>query len=432
MWQRTPEEEFLAWYSWYYPFLTALADGLLFALLAAFQAWLFPHASPAQRAGGLALYLASSTALWPLLYTRMDLVLALLLVASLFLLVRRVHYLWSFALLAAAINFKVVPVVLIPVWLLGSLPAEAGRSLFSLRTLGLLAVRSLLLVGLVVAIFAPFYWLEGPGTLGFLAYHRDRGLEVGSTYSSLLVFLARFGHPVQVYFSHGGYNLRSPLSPWLLSLAPSLAGAALLAATGTLLFRLRRLPPRPVAAASRAAAEVGLGSADLPQPVAAASRAAAEVGPRSADLVRTDSEAAPSATLAQSHPFVFIQFTFLLLLVFMATNKVFSPQYLLWAAPFVCLLPWQGWQLLFRLGLFPVICLVTTAVFPFTFQEDILGVDFDDLGRVFLAGPSLLGAGLMILRNVLFVGLTGYLFWSAARESPEEPRTTIIDPARGP
>src|SRR5262249_13197801 len=155
---------------------------------------------------------------------------------------------------------------------------------FHFRTLAQVALRSLLLVGLVAVIFVPFYWLEGPGTLGFLAYHRERGLEVGSTYSSLLVLLARFGHPVQVYFSSGGYNVRSPLSPVLLSLAPFLAAAALLAATGTLLLRLRRLPPSP------------------------------------------DQQAASSATLAQHNPLLFIQFTFLLLLVFMATNKVFSPQ----------------------------------------------------------------------------------------------------------
>ena len=43
------------------------------------------------------------------------------------LLLSRAHYFWSFLALAAAINFKLTPIVLLPVWVLGAQPATWPR-----------------------------------------------------------------------------------------------------------------------------------------------------------------------------------------------------------------------------------------------------------------------------------------------------------------
>src|SRR5206468_2207516 len=99
---------------------------------------------------------------------------------SLYLLASRAHWLVAFAVLAAAVNFKLVPVVLGPVWVIGALPAALGPDLLRRRALGPVGLRAAALAALVVAIFAPFYVTDGPDTLNFLTYHAGRGLEVGS------------------------------------------------------------------------------------------------------------------------------------------------------------------------------------------------------------------------------------------------------------
>src|SRR5262249_3448147 len=150
----------------------------------------------------LLFYLASTVALWHLLCDRLDLLLALLVVLSLVLLLSRLHYAWSFAVLALAVNFKLVPLVLAPVWVIGSLPADREGTLFRPRVLLALATRVALLSGMVIAGFLPFYLLEGDRCLGFLTYHRARGLEIGSIWGSLLLALEALGQPAGVGHSY--------------------------------------------------------------------------------------------------------------------------------------------------------------------------------------------------------------------------------------
>jgi len=71
-------------------------------------------------------------------------------------------------------------------------------------------------------------------------------------------------------------------------------------------------------------------------------------------------------------------------------SKVFSPQYLLWLLPVAPLMPTARRPLLW---LFVAIALVTTAMFPY---------GYDQIAH----GPTLLGAGLLVARNAAVVALT--------------------------
>src|SRR5262249_35765397 len=151
----TREEE----YQLPYRGLLLAVDVLLFVLLLVLFGRLFPRASAAEQGERLGAYLLGTLALWPFLDTRLDLVMALLVVASLLAPIGRARSPCSFALLALAVNFKVVPLVLAPVWVIGSLPAD--RPLSPARLLGALAGRSALLLGMIVALFIPFLLAQG-------------------------------------------------------------------------------------------------------------------------------------------------------------------------------------------------------------------------------------------------------------------------------
>jgi hypothetical protein len=102
----------------------ALADLAGFLLLAATLPILIPRGPRDQRyEWRLLFYIAAGLLLMHILYDRFDLVVGVLILAALRLLAARVHYLWPFAVLAFAINFKLTPLVLAPVWIFGSLPA---------------------------------------------------------------------------------------------------------------------------------------------------------------------------------------------------------------------------------------------------------------------------------------------------------------------
>src|SRR5207237_8892682 len=68
--------------------------------------------------------------------------------------------------------------------------------------------------------------------------------------------------------------------------------------------------------------------------------------------------------LGQAHPESVVSYSLLFLMIFIATNKVFSPQYLLWLAPFVALLPFAGRTRQWFMWTFLAICLLSTILFP--------------------------------------------------------------------
>jgi hypothetical protein len=355
----------------------AVIDVLLLVTLAWLVRRLHPGEAPAARAWRLLFYVAGTLALWHLLYDRLDLIQSFAVTLSLALLVGRWHYAWSFAVLALAINFKLVPLVLAPVWVVGSLPA--GRPLnLTWAPLGRLAARGLLLAALTLGVFAPFYLWSGGDSLGFLRYHRARGLEVESVWSSLPLVPGAFGQPVEVAYSYGSVNVSSPLTPMLTRLAPIVTAALLLGATALLLVRARRVASAP-------------GDADKAE------------------------------TLAQRHPSEFAGYALMMLMLFVAANKVFSPQYLLWLLPLAALAPFEGRPRRAFLTGFLLVGVLSTVLMPFLFVLDLLEPASAGAALAFRP-PTARFVIVLLLRNLLFLGLTAAL---TVRLAGRAPRGTL-------
>jgi hypothetical protein len=335
--------------------LLAFLDWILFACLALLVR---------DRAkDGLAVYAIATFLLWHLLYDRLDLALAVLLVLALALLTGPRHYAWSFAVLALAINFKLIPLLLAPVWVLGSL---SGRDLQTPgRALVALATRSGLLCLLTAACFLPFYRKYGDASLGFLSYHRDRGLEIGSLYSSLPLAGQLLTHPLKVEYSHGSINLvAADAGPWP-GLAPWIGVCALGGGIWLLYRHAQRLATPACGQDSR-------------------------------------------SRLAQLYPGLFAAYALLFLMLFILTSKVFSPQYLLWLAPFMTLLSLPRPALHRLFCGFLLVCLLSTLLVPFLFLMDLYDPGSQTLPRGF-HGPTARLSAVVIARNLAFAGLTIYL-----------------------
>jgi hypothetical protein len=329
----------------------ALFDLLEFlATLWLVKRW-FRHEPAWRRTQRLLAYVFGTLLLGTLLYTRLDVALGALVLLSLALLVSRLHYAWSFAVLAVAINFKLVPVVLIPLWVVASLPpavVRGGRR----RLVAVCAWRGVMAVALTVALSVPGYLSSGGRCLDFLTYHRERGLEIGSFYSTALLQMKSFGYPAEFGYGHGSINIDAPAAPLLVRLSPVFASALMLAAT---VLSCRLLLRRKYESLSAISAN-------------------------------------PAADLACS--------TALVLAAFIVGNKVFSPQYLLWLIPLIPLLPGR---VRWCSAAFAAACLLSTLT-VLLWQQHIIG-DSDWVETVTsVRGPTALGSALLIARNVAFLG----------------------------
>lgn len=306
----------------------------------------------------LVLFVAATVPLWHLLYDRLDLIQVLLVLGSLVLLCSRTTYVWSFTVLAAAIHFKFVPLVLAPVWIVGALPL----GLSARRLAVAVAERTVVLVAFCAIIGLPFLLADGTQCLGFLNYHRNRPLEMNALWATPPLVLRHFGVPAEVSYAYGSINVHSPLTPALRSLATVATLAALGACAVAVVAAYRR----------RSAAWP---TADHPR-------------------------------LAQRFSGDIVLFTFLMQLLFIVTNKVFSPQYLLWLAPLVVLLPFAGvhWR---RLAwVFILIGIVTTVLVPFLAVFDMMDpAAAPTVPRTF-KHPSTRMVILLVVRGLLLVGLT--------------------------
>jgi hypothetical protein len=354
-------------YYWAFRAAMAAADGALFLLVAALARRFFPGEDRGERGLRLLIYVASTLVLWHLLYDRLDLLLAALVVLALALLTGRSHYAWSYAALAAAALFKVVPVVLAPLWVAGAMPADRPLDFRRPRVAAGLAGRAALLAALLAAGFLPFYLRDGEACLGFLAYHRARPLEVGSVCASLPLVQRLAGRPLPASYSYGSINLNSPLADRLAALCPWLTAGALAAATVLFLAHWRRVSSQVAGAAQ------------------------------------------PGATLARVRPLPLVSYALLFLMLFVATGKVFSTQYLLWLAPLAALLPLDPGPRRLFLWTFLAVCVLSTVLVPFLFLSDLLDPAAPPTVPRAIREPTARLAALLVARNLLFLGLTAGL-----------------------
>lgn len=286
----------------------------------------------------LALYAAQVVATAPLLPWRYDLFPALLTGLAL-LAAARGRPGWAGIWLGLGVAAKLYPVVLLPVFGLYYL---AGRER---RALGQLAL------GAAAGTLAPLlpFLLAAPRELAaFLSYHQLRGLQLESLPAGLILFAHVFGRAAaKLEFNYGALHLVSP-------------------ATGAV---LRWLPLAFVLAYALVAAGAWSRLREARTPAQAAQ------------------SNAPAVELLAG-------FCAAALLVFIVTNKVFSPQYLIWLLPFAPLLhPRQALLLLLA-------SLITTLLFPFDYAS--------------LIAMNPLPVLLLNMRNLLMLVLLGWLLLDLA------------------
>ncbi len=249
--------------------------------------------------------------------------------------------------LAAGIATKLYPVVLAPVIVVWHL-ARGDRG-GAVRFAGVTCIATL-------GIFTPF-WLAAPAEFfSFLRYHELRGLQIESVPAGLLMLGHALGlGQVGIVENFGALHLLSPASravmPFLFpTFVVGLSAVALLG-----FGRLRR--ERIVTGRPCDETLIGYALASV--------------------------------------------------LIFMLTNKVLSPQFLIWLLPFVALLP--GSQYGFAL----TATALTIVIFPFNYD-----------GLIGLETPIVL---LLNVRNLVLAGLTASVLWRL-RPSAVRPPSDITAP----
>jgi hypothetical protein len=355
-----------------------LVDCLLFLFVWILARRLFPGESSATLCLRLAVFGVLGAALWPVYLDRLDLLMSLLVSTSLLLLFNQRSYFWSFLVLALAINYKLIPIVVSPVWIIGSLPASdlarVRRAGDLVSLLPALLARCALLVLIVIGLFLPFYWWGGPPTLDFLTYHRDRPIEIGSAWTPVLLLLRALGHDLDFSRDYGGLNVISDLAPLIMKLSTVLLVCGAVFATVLLLRALHRCAVM---------------------------------------------EASVGATLANQCPRVCCAFTLLFFALAICVSKVFTAQYLVFLIPLVALLPFP----LRITSVLVLLCLgcaiLTTLMFPVFWGSDIFRLS-EELDKP--QGPVTFGTLLLTMRVVLFVIFTAILAYCLARRMPANPQ----------
>jgi hypothetical protein len=327
----------------------------------------YPHEGPAARLARLAAYALFTGVLGPILFDRLDLVVGLFAVLAVCAFANARPAV-AYAVLALGTGYKLVPAVLLPVFVLATAAARTGPAAPAGRYLWAV-LREAVIAGLIFALWPLLtYWLGGGDrAFSFLTPHAERGLELGSS-PAWAVLLA---DPATVVgYAHHSFTLRGRLADrvaGLCSLALLLgAAAALVVSAGA--FRRHAPGPAPPGKAWKAFAPL------VPQLVAA---------------------------------------SLLVWLTVILTSKVGSPQYYLWVAPLVPLLPLRSRAERAWAALLLVPMALAIVLFPFA-AGHFAGTQFTADPPTW-TGPTTLGLFLLAAKSVTLAVVT---CWLARRLHP--------------
>ena len=293
-----------------------IAFAILMALAAFLIYWLLLRYGP--KGAGLACVLYLVLGAWATAEGRFDLVPAGLTLLCLIAAERRR---WTLAYIALALGFllKIYPILLLPALFLAEQSAagcihkpEASLTFrtflieigCTLRGVGQWRWKNLLLFFcLIIGISAPFALLNFQGAvISQLSYFANRPVQIEATGSTLLWLATLFGHPTRVVYTFGSINIISNLDT-VVALACEVL--FVLGYALVILWQWR-------------------GKFDL------------------------------------------VQACIALLLVFVVTGKVFSPQYLIWLIP---LLAYGGAFNRLWLVLWGAISLLSTVIYPYLYMQ---------------------------------------------------------------
>lgn len=277
----------------------------------------------AQVSAGL-LYSLATAMLGSLLLQRYDPVLGFLLMAWWVAAQKPQRRWWADVLLAVGIWVKLMAVLVVPVYWLyvwaSDTRSQRKQGLVNATVAWVKASgwqRGAVLAGATAALFLPFYLKAGDQLGSFFAYHRDRGLQLETSYASFFLLLKPFlSDPVNVAAQFGAIEV---VHPWTTAVAK---GAGVLAAAGLLLTM------------ARYAQHFWEGEAD-----------------DQSGLLLDGATA--------------------MLLGFMGFNKVVSPQYLLWLAPLAAVVVQRGnaGERAWRLATMSVIFVATGLTWLFYYPQ---------------------------------------------------------------
>ncbi|MEK9657818.1 MAG: glycosyltransferase family 87 protein [bacterium] len=286
----------------------------------------------------------------PVLYDRVDIFLIALVVIATVLLLQNKPWMagWIFGI---AVLFKLVPIILWPLFLLMLAKWHTPKT----QIIKMACAQSALLGLFLCLISALSYWHYGLEAFSFVTFHSQRGIQIESTWSTLLWVLQKCGHTVNVVIAYGCAQSQSALSPVLSTLSSYLIGIIL---SVYYAFRLK--------------IKIMCKSQDK-------------------DLINMQEK--------DNKSLVFFTSVTLILAIAMACSKVLSTQYFIWLIPFLAIILPRLSKI--HYGLWTCILVLTTAIFPFYYFSDIAASS---------AGPSPFGLSLLIVRNSLLVAATVALF----------------------
>jgi hypothetical protein len=339
--------EFIGRYKKAYPWLCAAAELLMVIIVSFLVLRLYKDERLVITVLRMGLLCLAGMCMPRILYNRLDVLLSALLIVSLAALIKeKPHLLLSFFVFALAVTFKLIPLFLLPVWILGSLRQRPDRHL-----LKAIIPKGLQLSGIIAGTAFFFFLLEGKGVFDFLAFHLDRGIHIESTWGVLSLFAAKIsGTSFRMALSSGAYNVYTPAAGLLSVVSSIILFIAMLAVT--ILFAARCLKKS-----------------------ATAETRVALLGPREV-----------------------IEGTLLCLLIVFSFAKIFSPQYLIVLIPLVALLPRRGKGDFVFFCVFLGTCCFTTFIYPHCYTKAII------------QGPTPFGLFLLIVRTLLLCGMTVFLF----------------------
>ena len=156
------------------------------------------------------LYIAVTAALFPVLYTRFDLVPGTLTLAAIYCYrLRRTR--WAGILLGAAGAVKLWPFALVPLFVGWEAKRKGFRHVVTTGTF--------IAIGAVVAA-APLLPRAGMAVFGFLKYHAARGIQIETTWASVSLILGRLGvAEVQPEHNFGAFHVAGRLPSVLATLS---------------------------------------------------------------------------------------------------------------------------------------------------------------------------------------------------------------------
>jgi len=280
----------------------------------------------------LTVYTLSLLAIGRIISIRYDIFPSIITILAIYIFIKG-KYKIAWALIAIGTFTKLYPIVIVPIFLLYHLFHNTKREIIS-------GIITFILVS--AAIVVPAILLSPSGFLNSFTYQTGRGLQLESTYASILLVLKTFGlTSLAIDSTSGAFGVTSSLANILAEISPLLICFSLIA-TYWLFYREQK---------GNIATKSKFGALNL-----------------------------SDATLI-------VKYSFLAILVLIITNKVLSPQYLIWLYPFIPVLvtqrkikPWM---------VFIVIGILTYLIYP-VFYEALMNEEY-------------FAVGLLLARNILLI-----------------------------